>query len=330
MYLTGGYGIVQVHPTRRCNLRCLHCYSNSGPTVTETMEYATLCRVLEDAAGLGFKAVSISGGEPILYRPLTALLAVARDLGLRTSVTTNGMALTRRRLGELSGLLDILAISLDGLPSTHAAIRRNRHAFDILDVHMRTVHESGIPFGFISTLTMTNVGELQFVVEYAREHGASFVQVHPLELEGAAATHLRGEVPDSRELAFALLEGQRLAASTGLPVQMDISRRADLAARPNDFYAGPIRPTAGVASWLSPVVVETDGSVTPLTYGFPRRYSLGFLSDAPLPTLAERWDPHDFLALCRDTVVRLAADNRAFFNWYEELAVTERLRCHRR
>ena len=30
---TGKSRIVQIHPTRRCNLRCLHCYSSSGPEV---------------------------------------------------------------------------------------------------------------------------------------------------------------------------------------------------------------------------------------------------------------------------------------------------------
>ena len=31
MACTRGSRILQIHPTRRCNLRCLHCYSLSGP-----------------------------------------------------------------------------------------------------------------------------------------------------------------------------------------------------------------------------------------------------------------------------------------------------------
>jgi MoaA/NifB/PqqE/SkfB family radical SAM enzyme len=288
------------------------------------MEWELLRAAVEDAARLGFGAVSVSGGEPLLYRPLTALLAAAKSAGLRTSVTTNGMALTARRLGELSGLLDTLAISLDGRPATHSAMRQNTQAFAVLDARMPGVRAAGIPFGFISTLTMTNVAELEFVVGYARDHGAAFVQVHPLEPEGAAARNLDGHVPDSRELAFALIESRRLAAAYGLPVQVDISRRADLAVWEAELRGQPDEGADTVAQWLSPVVVETDGTVVPLTYGFPREYALGSLYDASLPTLAERWDPAGFRTLCRDTVGRLRTENRAFFNWYEELGATYR------
>ncbi len=31
MRFTGARGVLQVHPTRRCNLTCIHCYSDSGP-----------------------------------------------------------------------------------------------------------------------------------------------------------------------------------------------------------------------------------------------------------------------------------------------------------
>ena len=29
--------VLQLHPTRRCNLACAHCYSSSGPTLREAM-----------------------------------------------------------------------------------------------------------------------------------------------------------------------------------------------------------------------------------------------------------------------------------------------------
>lgn len=40
---------------------------------------------------------------------------------------------------------------------------------------------------------------------------------------------------------------------------------------------------------VSPLVIDADGTVVPLTYGFPRPYQLGNLYDAPLRELAHRW-----------------------------------------
>jgi len=322
--LTGGTGIVQVHPTRRCNLRCAHCYSQSGPQVTDTTDPELLGAALHDAAALGYQVVSVSGGEPLLFRGLRDLLAAAKRAGMRTSVTTNGMSLTRRRLAELDGVLDTVAVSLDGRPETHTAIRRNAAAFDVLHARLPELRRSTIPFGFICTLTMANVAELEFVVGYARKQGARFVQVHPLEPEGAALINLAGEVPDSRELSFAVFEAARLAAAHDIPVQLDVVRRTEVAARPNLFCGGPETPDAPLASWLSPVVVETDGTVVPLTYGFPRRFALGSLTERPFAALAADWHPEAFLALCRDTAARLRDPGPQLVNWYAELLATAR------
>lgn len=316
---TGGHSIVQLHPTRRCNLRCLHCYSQSGPEVTATTPLPMLRGLIEDAVDLGYGVVGVSGGEPLLYPDLAELLLAAKDLGCRTTVTTNGMLLTDRRLAELAGLVDVLAISLDGTPPSHDRMRGNPRAFSTLDRRMASVSASGIPFGFISTLTMENVAELEFVVEYAVSHGASLVQVHPLELVGAAAGNLPDAIPDDRELAFGLLEGARLSLEHEIPVQVDVVRKASLASAPERFLATPPAAGAALGEWLTPLVVETDGTVVPLTYGMSKRFALGNLADAPLSRLADAWDPAPFLALCARVADDLLSRAEPFFSWYEEI-----------
>ena len=320
-----GQAILQLHPTRRCNLRCLHCYSESGPYVAATTSLDVLRRVTSDAAKLGYEVVSVSGGEPLLYPGLTTLLRHAKDLGLRTTVTSNGMLLSERRLAELVGLVDVLALSLDGRPETHDEMRGDARAFRTLDRRMAGVRASGIPFGFITTLTMHNIAEVEWVVGYAKEHGAGLVQIHPLEPEGAAVHNLDGSVPDVRESAFAVIEGARLEQAYDLTVQVDVARRAELVSHPAEFLVDPPPSQLLLSQWLTPLVVETDGRVVPLTYGFPRAYALGSLDERPLSELAERWDPDPFLALTRRVGRRLADDARPLFNWYDELAAEGRL-----
>lgn len=324
MGLTGS-AILQLHPTRRCNLRCLHCYSESGPYVAATTALEVLRDAVTDAAELGYTVVSISGGEPLLYPQLPGLLRHAKSLGLGTTVTSNGMLMTERRLGELAGLVDVLALSLDGRPETHDRMRGDARAFRTLDSRMAGVRASGIPFGFITTLTMDNVAEVEWVVGYAKEHGAGLVQIHPLEPEGAAARNLDGSVPDLTESAFAVIEGARLEAAYELTVQVDIARRSELVGHPHEFLVEPPSARARLSDWLTPLVVETDGTVVPLTYGFAQRYALGSLLQHPLRTLAGGWDPTSFLDLTRRVGLRLAGDPRPLFNWYDELAAEAKL-----
>src|SRR2546425_8439403 len=95
--------VLQLHPTKRCNLRCLHCYSNSAPTERDEQDVSRLMGAIADAAAQGYRVVSISGGEPLLYSALPSLLAEARRHGLHTTVTTNGLLLYNSRIQLLSG-----------------------------------------------------------------------------------------------------------------------------------------------------------------------------------------------------------------------------------
>lgn len=40
LFSPGGVRLVQIQPTLRCNLRCLHCYSESGPERHEEIPIA--------------------------------------------------------------------------------------------------------------------------------------------------------------------------------------------------------------------------------------------------------------------------------------------------
>src|SRR5262249_36752110 len=168
--------IVQIHPTRRCNLRCLHCYSSSGPEQRDQLDASILERAITDAYAEGYRVASFSGGEPILYKDLPRLLRHAKSGGMRTTVTSNGMLLDERRLQGLAGVTDVLAISLDGIPESHNQMRASERAFETMTERLPAVRASRIPFGFIFTLTMYNVNEVEWAAEFAFQQGARLFQ----------------------------------------------------------------------------------------------------------------------------------------------------------
>jgi organic radical activating enzyme len=69
--------------TNQCNLKCLHCYSESSPRSTEkdlldTSKHITL---LGEAFALGCRRVQFIGGEPTLNKNLPTLIDCAANLG---------------------------------------------------------------------------------------------------------------------------------------------------------------------------------------------------------------------------------------------------------
>lgn len=317
------YRVLQVHPTRRCNLRCLHCYSSSGPSEREEVAAGILIAALGDAAAEGYNVAGFSGGEPLLYRRLRDLCAAAQAHGMRTTVTSNGMLLDGRRLERLRGVVDLLAISLDGPPESHNRLRASDLAFAVMASRLASVRASGIPFGFIFTLTRQNAHEVEWVAGFAREQGARLLQIHPLENVGRAAAELPGEEPDAFESAYAYVVAERLRKTAGhdLYLQLDLSHRAALRAHPDLVVAAETPAGGPLAAILSPLVIESDGSVVPIQHGFARRFALGNLHDAPLHALSSAWRRERYPAfrrLCLEAFAACSApDAPLFANWYD-------------
>jgi len=320
----GRQPIIQIHPTRRCNLRCLHCYSWSSPDERDSLSYPGLAGLIEDARTQGYAVASFSGGEPVLYPRLADVLRCAKDQGMRTTVTSNGMLLTEARLAPLAEWVDVLAISLDGIPKAHNRMRACDQAFERMHANLDAVRKSGINFGFIFTLTLYNVNEIDWAARYAVEQGAKLFQIHPLEEVGRASAELSGHRPDALESTYAFLEAERLRQTyeNRLFVQLDIVHRELLTRFPCRFYAEEAAPQPDrLAECVTPLVVEADGTVVPLGYGFGREYILGCVVEHRLRDLAPEWMRTGYPRF-RDLCRRVHAEARQpaelpFLNWYE-------------
>ena len=233
------YRILQIHLTRRCNLRCLHCYSSSSPEERDELGVALLLQAITDASREGYTNVSFSGGEPVLYKSLLELLEQAHRCKMRTAVVSNGMLLDERRLEKLSGAIDILAISLDGMPASHNRMRATERAFETMMARLEDIRESGIPFGFIFTLTKRNFRELDWVANFALEQRAKLLQIHPLEEVGRAQQYLAGVKPNESIRAYTYLKAMRLQKALGdrLYIQIDLVHQDFLRSNPGSFFA---------------------------------------------------------------------------------------------
>jgi MoaA/NifB/PqqE/SkfB family radical SAM enzyme len=238
------------------------------------------------------------------------------------------MFLTRRLLDELRGRVDVLAISLDGVPDSHNRLRASELAFSKMSSRLEGLRASGIPFGFIFTLTQHNLGELDWVAQFALAQGARLLQIHPLEQVGRARELLEGQTPDGIENGFAYLEALRIQELAGdrMLVQVDVLESTTLPDNRERVYADELPADVGqpLGALLSPLVIETDGTVVPLEYGFNRSLALGNLHEHDLRTLAAGWRgarQAEFRRVCADVYERMAASTDAVFaNWYEEVA----------
>jgi radical S-adenosyl methionine domain-containing protein 2 len=127
---------INIHLTRACNFGCGFCYAGFAECDSSRIPPENLRAILDAiaraerlASGRNRK-VNFAGGEPLLYPGLPQIVGFSKELGLVTSMVTNGSLLDEAMLESLAGGLDICAVSLDsGAPSTNLAIGRCGRGF---------------------------------------------------------------------------------------------------------------------------------------------------------------------------------------------------------
>ena len=106
--------LVQIIPTRRCNIDCTYC--NEYEKVSEPVPTAAMKRRIDKLAELGTSVVAFSGGEPMLHPDLDELLRHIRGRGMMAGLITNGYFLVPKRIEALNRAgLDFLQISIDNV-----------------------------------------------------------------------------------------------------------------------------------------------------------------------------------------------------------------------
>src|SRR6266850_704142 len=90
---------INIHLTRSCNFGCRFCYAEFSECGSTRIPPDQLRSVLEAIGRAGplppgrKRKVNFAGGEPLLYPGLPGIMQFCRQLGLVTSLVTNGSLL---------------------------------------------------------------------------------------------------------------------------------------------------------------------------------------------------------------------------------------------
>lgn len=116
--------------TYACQLRCTHCYTESGRGPSRKLPRDALLRIAEILGGMGLESVLLVGGEPLLIPEIFEIGEVLRASGTRASLYTNGMNVSRALAERIAGTFPEVHVSLDGATAdVHDTIRGRTGAF---------------------------------------------------------------------------------------------------------------------------------------------------------------------------------------------------------
>ena len=307
---------VHLHPLDRCNLACIHCYSASSPARSAILPADLMIAALPQLRAQGYSVISLSGGEPLLYPGLARLSAAARELQFRVVAISNGYRVTPNH-ASLVNALDRIAISFDGMETTHLAMRGHPRAWTAAVSALRHLKDIGKPSAAAFTVSARSLPEVPDFIEMCAEMGVESVQLRPLVLAGRAVQDAADVALSPADLARLWVMGQTLAlAYKGeLLVHTDLAPAQALAAD-RGAYEGAMAGTGLLSDVVNPLVITPQGVLRPFTYDFPAAFDLGHLSDltpARMATLHARLPRvAHLLRITLDAVT----DEDGFIDWF--------------
>jgi len=160
--------------TRTCNLKCIHCYTDSEAQKYPDELTTEQCKaVLADLAEFRVPAVLFSGGEPLVRKDVFELATYARSLDLHVVLSTNGTLITREIAERFVQLkFAYIGISLDSaIPEVHDKFRGMEGAFRRTMQGFRHCVEAGQKVGLRLTLTPHTVENLGRIFDFIEAEG---------------------------------------------------------------------------------------------------------------------------------------------------------------
>jgi Fe-coproporphyrin III synthase len=312
--------VIHLHPTRLCNLACKHCYSESDRRRTSALEPEALCRALTTLQTEGYRVVSLSGGEPLVYRHLDRVVAHAQAIGLRVNMISNGILADERRL-PLLAKLDALAISFDGLPSTHNALRGRHDAWERAADALERLTARGIPVAAAVALARSTIPELPELALQLVSRGARALQVRPIAPAGRARALAASSFCSDTDLARLYLVAQALRQELEVPVHCDAVPAAGLYQQRSAYaalLASESHPQLPLSELVNPLVITDSAVLKPIAYDFHDRFAITGI-DHLTPEKLQHYKSSGIgplRALVEQALSELA-ENDGFIDWFD-------------
>lgn len=163
---------IVLNPTMACNLRCEGCYSFKMPRAG--MDYGLLYKILSECREIGCRFITVSGGEPLIYRHYFRMLEDFNDLLFLSY--TNATLIDEEMADRIAEAGNVLpAISVEGF-GEETDTRRGDGVHDKVLRAMTMLRERGVLFGISATPTRQNadtVASDEFI-DYYLDKGALF------------------------------------------------------------------------------------------------------------------------------------------------------------
>ncbi|MFX1296343.1 MAG: radical SAM protein [Promethearchaeota archaeon] len=199
-HVTGAPLSVVWNYTKKCNMKCPHCFSDAQYNQKSENELSTeeAKRVIDILEANDVIAVNFCGGEPLMRDDVFEVMKYTHDHGIIPSISTNATLLSKEVCQNLhnSGVRS-LDISLDSVtPKIHDRLRGMSGSYEMAVNGIINAVEFGKYEEIIlnTTLTDFNAHEIPQIYEFAKVSGATKYYVSSILPTGRGKKYIKHDV----------------------------------------------------------------------------------------------------------------------------------------
>ncbi|MGH2436430.1 MAG: radical SAM protein [bacterium] len=194
-----GLSFLWLEITRRCNLRCVHCYASSGPDLplAERMTFLDWCRLMGEARAIGCRRLQFIGGEPTVHPDLERLLEHATCVGFKRCEVFTNATLVREDLVQTFKALGVRVhfsfYSFD--PAVHDRITGQKGSFERTVEGIRQLVRRRVRLTAGIILLPENAAHLRKTRKFLRSLGVDEIGTDRVRGVGRGEQFVPGEKP---------------------------------------------------------------------------------------------------------------------------------------
>lgn len=246
-----GYKMLNMYITNACNLKCKHCFMLSGKKLENELTLEDWMKVLTSFKENGGEFVTFSGGEPLMFKNFPQIISHAHDLGLKSTVLSNGLLWSGKLIHDLALFIDEIQFSLDGVDEeTNSMVRGSGHFEKVVDTIVKFAN-AGVKTSVATTFTYDNLNE------NTQTRYKNLVDLIKEKTSGKDVFFkLSKKLLPGRDVHFKAEENEKYSA-----IIKDIEKHVDENADYENFLAGHTANLVAINCGLGGISVSSDGNV---------------------------------------------------------------------
>lgn len=194
---------IKIEVTYSCPLACIHCSSNAYIDNQIQMSFEKCKEIVEQAKDLGVNEIAFSGGEPLIWDYIDAIISLTHNYGMNVCVYTSGNIPNyeeRFKKLKIEGLDRAVFSIYSYKAENHERITRINGSFDKTISSIKECIKEGIKTEVHFVAVSQTFSELKQVAILCKEIGVRKISVLRFVPQGRGSLYSQGVLSKGQNL----------------------------------------------------------------------------------------------------------------------------------